>query len=557
MCDTAGKGQRARGKGGTATARHCVDRLPIAVLVCVCAALLPATCGAQGNPFRNVVNEPFATVCNGPQGAIVVNDGQWAMGNGQWGNDINDVTTAAAVKALATKAAIETQHAASDLRRATRPLRVLQARGLTLTGKSRYAGGVNSPHARVAFPRRVVHLREGKIVAPDLMRTLASGSKLGEPTNELTFTFEGFEAADQAAFEAYLAQALPKAYSIYGRPAFNLSVKIILDPDLHVLQGGIYDSAANEIRMSPLSGNFPEDSYILMILVLYAFHDDAAFFYDPWEEGFAGAAATAVQTSPGIAPGYNPIDPGPFYATSVYEPQNQPDLGGPTYYPASGFRGMLVWRVAMARSAWFKPYVEDNDFFKRFNQAYYAAHNAELPGSVPALRVLGSQVLPSVEGMPFQEWFQRQHVLDTSVRLGPKLFIWNIPLTQAVALIVEHFFVGLGGDEEPLGGQVRTTYWSYDFAVSLYAEEGNTIDIPASGEGAAQGQRRVGLLRALSRGRRSGADDARLVGARVGPAPHLIPAATADPGPGRAAGHQPGADAGGAMEPVPSRPRQV
>ncbi len=131
------------------------------------------------------MNDPFATVCNGPQGAIVVNDGQWATGNGQWGNDFNDVTTAAGAKALATKAAIETQHAVGGLSRAARPLQMLQSHGLSPTGPSRrrsgssdlrWGDGGTSPHAGIAFPRRVVHLREGKIVAPDLMRSLASGS---------------------------------------------------------------------------------------------------------------------------------------------------------------------------------------------------------------------------------------------------------------------------------------------------------------------------------------------------------------------------------------------
>ena len=111
-----------------------------------------------------------------------------------------------------------------------------------------------------------------------------------------------------------------------------------------------------------------------------------------------------IQTRPGVAPGYDPIDPGPFYATSVYEPQNQPDLGGPTFYPTSGWGGMLVWRVAMARSAWFKCWVEDASFFRNFNEAYYSSFTDTLPGDIPALRVLASQVLPSVEGMPFQEW---------------------------------------------------------------------------------------------------------------------------------------------------------
>ncbi|MCD6359453.1 MAG: hypothetical protein J7M38_01230 [Armatimonadetes bacterium] len=426
-------------------------------LLLACALLAGA---AAGSPFRNVVNKPFASVSNGPQGAIVVYD---------------DAAQTAATGMNGVRSAVAAQHSPQGLRRAQRTLRWLQRHGL------------KSPRAHLAFPRRVVHVKNGRIVAPDLMHAAQTSAKLGEPTNELRFTFEGFNDTERTQLQAYLDRALPKAYTIYGRPAFDLDVKIVLDPTLQVLQGGIYDAAANEIRMATLSGNLPEDTYVLMILVLYAFHDDAAFFYDAWEEGFAGAAATAIQTTPGVMPGYNPIDPGPFYATSVYEPQNQRDLGGPTFYPASGFRGMLVWRVAMARSAWFKCYIEDNDFFRRFNAAYYAAFDDTLAGDVPRLRVIGAGVLPQVEGMPFQEWFQRQCVLDTSERLGPKLFVWNIPLTDAVALIAEHFFSLPGGDEQPRGGQARTIYWSYDFAVSLYAEEGNIIDIPSTGPSAGEG----------------------------------------------------------------------
>jgi len=422
--------------------------------------MLCGSSGVEASGFRNVVNEPFATVSNGPQGAIVVED--------------NAMRTAGVRDAVG--AAIRAQHSAEALRRAEHSLRTLQRLGL------------KSQRARVSFPRRVVHVgADSRIIAPDLMRTRAAGEKLGEPTNELRVSFEGFSQADETALTDYLSRALPAAYNVYGRPAFDLDVTIRLDADLATIQGGVYDATTNEIRMAPLSGNFPEDSFVLLILVLQAFHDDAALFYDAWEQGLAGAAAKVIQTRPGIAPGYDPIDPGPFYATSVYEPQNQQDLGGPSFYPPSGWSGMLVWRVAMARSAWFKCWVEDHEFFRRFNEAYYRGFTDTLPGDVPALRVLASQVLPTVEGMPFQEWFQRQWVLDTSVRIGPKLFVWNIPLTQSVALIAEHFYTTFGGDEEPRGGQARTTYWSYDFRVSLYAEEGNTISIPATGEGAGEG----------------------------------------------------------------------
>lgn len=439
------------------TERGAVTRIR-GLAVMAALALIASVPVRAASPFRNVVNEPFATVSNGPQGAIVI--------------DESGMRPAGAAE---VKRAVEVQHAAAKLRRAEHTLRTLQSLGL------------KSPRARLAFPRRVVRVRDGQIVAPDLTTAQEMHTAVGGPTNELRFTFEGFTEADRTALSAYLERALPVAYSVYGRPAFDLDVTVVLDPDLDAIQGGVYDSAANQIRMAPLSGNFVEDSYILLILVLQAFHDDAAFFYDVWEEGFAGAAATVIQTRPGVAPGYDPIDPGPFYATSVYEPQNQPDLGGPTFYPASGFSGMLVWRVAMARSAWFKCWVEDNAFFRNFNQTYYANFSDTLPGDVPRLRVLAAGTLPSVEGMPFQEWFQRQWVFDTSVRIGPKLFVWNIPLTQAVALIAEHYYTTFEGDEQPRGGQARTTYWSYDFSVSLFAEEGNVISIPSSGAGAGEG----------------------------------------------------------------------
>lgn len=429
------------------------------VIVFGMIAMLSTAVLAAASPFENVVNEPFATVANGPQGAIVVDEAA--------------ISTMGAGDPISR--AIDAQHDLRSLRRAAHSLETLKRLGL------------KSPRAEARFPRRLVHVANGRIVAPDLMRTMQAGDGLGDPANQLRFTFEGFDEGTATSFRDYLSRALPVAYSVYGRPAFDLDVTVILDEELDALQGGIYDATTNEIRLAPPSGNFTEDSFILLVMVLQAFHDDAAFFYDAWEQGFAGAAATVIQTRPGVAPGYNPIDPGPFFATSVYEAQNQQALGGPTFFPDSGWAGMLVWRIAMSRSAWFKCWVEDPDFFRNFNEAYYAAFTPSLPGDIPALRVLASEVLPSVEGLPFQEWYQRQWVLDTSVRIGPKLFVWNIPLTQSVALIAEYFYTTFEGDEEPRGGQARTIYWSYDFRTSLYAEEGNTISIPATGDGAGEG----------------------------------------------------------------------
>lgn len=419
---------------------------------------LVVACQAGPNPFGNVSNVPFNTRCSGPQGAIVIEE-----------------PPAGGVSTMSTHSAVTTQHSTSNLA------------GTRVTLQRLKRAGVVSPDAEVRFPRTVVHTQNGKLVLPDLQQARVRGEQIGDPANRIAFEFEGFNSQDEEALRAYLDTAVPKARLIYGPPAFDITVTIIQDESINAIQGGTYDVTANEIHIPPLTGNFPEDTYILIMLVLNAFHDDAIVFYDAWEQGFIGAAAYIVQTTPGVSPGYNPIDPGPFYALSVYEPENQPELANPTFYPESGTDNMLVWRIAMARAAWLKCYIEDDQFFRDFNSAYYAAYDEDLPGNVPALKMLCRQVLPQVEGRPFFEWFETNYVLDTSTHLGPKLYVWNIPLEQSVALIAELYDTLPGGDEEVMGGQARTIYWSYDFSTKLYAEEGNVIDIADGGDSAGEG----------------------------------------------------------------------
>ena len=413
---------------------------------------------ADAARFYNIDNTPFATRTNGPQGAILIDDSRLGLRPQQ-----------------VTSLAMSAQHSVMSLRRAEHTMRLLQMLGL------------KSPDAQVRFPRMVYHLRNGRLVCPDLTRLQQTDGQLGSPTNEITFQFSGFPDNDEQALRAYLQGAVPKARLIYGPPAFDLTVTVVQDNAIQSIQGGFYDTATNEIHLPPLSGNFPEDSFVLLMLVLGAFHDEVAFFYDAWEQGFIGAAATAVQTTPGVSGAYDPVDPGPFYCLSVYECENQPALGNNTFYPDSGFAGMLVWRIAMARAAWFKCYIEDPEFFANFNRLYYQSYYGGLPGDVPGLKDVAAQVLPTVEGMSFYGWYERQYVLDTSIRTGSKLYTWNIPLEQSVALIVEHYLTGPDGDESPRGGQGRAIYWNYDFTLNLYAEEGNVIDVSASGDSAGEG----------------------------------------------------------------------
>jgi hypothetical protein len=406
--------------------------------------------------FNNTVNNRFASRCNGPQGAVVVphaRGGAPLMTPGQ---------------------AVYAQHSLSVLSRAANSFRRIQRLAHL------------NPRSQPRFPRTVVHTLNNQLIQPQLVHAAATGD-LGDPSNRLSFTFTGWSSGDQATLQAYLNNAMPKAYMTYGTPAFNLTVNIIQDATVNALQGGTYDTLTNELRIPPLSGNLPEDTYVLLMLVLNAFHDDVILYYDAWEQGFIGAAAYAIQTQPGVSPDFDPSLPGPFYALSVYEANNLPELGNSTFYPTSGAANMLVWRIAMARAAWLKCWIEDNNFFANFNAQYYANFVSSLPGDVPSLKEMAASVLPQVEGQPFEEWYEHQYVLDTSVHTGAKLFTWNAPLDQSVILIPELYETLPSGDERPFGGQATTIYWNYENALQLYAEEGNSITIPPGGTSAGEG----------------------------------------------------------------------
>ena len=263
----------------------------LTVTVMLGTGLLPA----QGaSPFHNTDNTPFRTRCNGPQGALLSPAPQPGL------------------QPLAAAPLAVGQHTPANLARAEHSLRLLQSMR------------VKSPRAEARFPRMMYQVANGQLVLPALVTAQAAGTAIGDPTNALTFQFQGFSTADQQALQAYLQAAYPKMRLIYGPPAFNLTITIVQDATIHAVQGGIYNVSTHEIRIPPLSGNFAEDTFSLCLLVLHAFHSEAAIFYDVWEEGMAGAAATVVQTTPGVSPGYDPVDPGPFYAWSVYEAENQP-----------------------------------------------------------------------------------------------------------------------------------------------------------------------------------------------------------------------------------------
>jgi hypothetical protein len=137
---------------------------------------------------------------------------------------------------------------------------------------------------------------------------------------------------------------------------------------------------------------------------------------------------------------------------------------------------MYLQRMQMAGSAWLKVYLEDPDFFKKFNAQYYAQYNPNEPiklsGDIPRLKAIAASVLSNggtVEGLPFDRWYERQYVLDTSVSFGRKIYAWVVPDradegqdNPGISIVLMYYLTTADGDEIPLNGVCYPIYWDYN-----------------------------------------------------------------------------------------------
>ncbi len=453
---------------------------PLVALVVV--ALCPW--GAWAAPFRTVVDEPFATVADGPPGAIVV--------------ELDRVPGSAdpRVRQRATWDAVWRQHNPARLAAAAKALRWLQRH------RSPWA-----PRCEPMFPRTVVYQRRGKLAfeAGRTVRTADVGTgALGGGSLTLTFEANSFTGTgERTALTNVFNAALPRITALYDAPAENVTVQVEEVPGLTTIQGGLYIPGlpTGRLQLPPFdpeapggpSGDLPV-LFVLVNLLVRAYHNTAFLWYDSWEEGFAQVVALDVmeQLYPLVDPAfYAAITPIPWYDSI-----NAPPLAGQSFYPASGYQGMLAWRAAAATAVWGKCLAQDRLFFKKFNAAYYVAHTPTLPGDVPALRSLAAGVVPTIEGLDFNTWFHLHHVLDNSVHQGEQLYTFMSFFPEGdqsdeytVALVFAHFYVNGSGDEQPLGGTATILYWDHDRTPpDIDAGTGaNQATIPATGEDAGIG----------------------------------------------------------------------
>jgi len=442
---------------------------------------------AQAQLYRNVVNRPFETVSNGPQNVIVVDIDRVGRSPGAIDRLIRERVERVARAQIA----------------GARPLiRLYKQLGLL------------PPDYRVPIMHTVVLRQRGQLVLP----TRTRDGELGNGT--LTFQFQDGDNPFPEGYKGLLQQVIrtvvPLIEAEYGKAARTLTITIVNYEDQigdrDAVVGGIYD-VSNSRFLFPLYRSPEAAAVNLLYLIVRAFHADVGFAYDAWEEGFARAVTTRIARSAGFrgitglqAEMIETVLTNTYDARPYYDAWNQPVLGSPGFIAPSLRQSPVVpgttggiWlvRYLMAGSAWLKLAVQYPLFFREFNARYYARYAPGLGGNVPQLLTIARETLiaqsgsatPTVEGVPFDQWYRRQWIFDTSVTYGRKLHAQMFPYSsnlqpgeEAVFTVFLTYFHTVrtsngGWDEALLNGTCYPIYWDFNYNRLTLSPQYERVDI--------------------------------------------------------------------------------
>nr|CAA9227506.1 hypothetical protein AVDCRST_MAG63-806 [uncultured Armatimonadetes bacterium] len=426
--------------------------------------VFPADSRAQR--YTNVVNNRFATVSSGPQSSLIVDVQAGAN---------RETVQQAVQRRLKADWTARGRALAPQIRQALKA-RLLKGNGV------------------VPVSTLVLTRQNGRMVLPAPTRQTG--------TNALTFSYSGWDGASEAFLRDFQQRAYPLIQNLYGAPFWSGNVEVVnagtLEssslPEVRRLAFGGYDVSAGRILLPIYSDgpnvNLQSVKHAYLLLMLHAFHGPAYLQYDAWEQGFTRAAASVIARQPDL--GFSDGSANNLYSLlRFYDLLNQPALGNPTFFPPSQtdipisgqftIAKMLFPRMGMSGAAWLKVFIENPNFFRAFNEAYYArlaqGDVQNLPGNVPALRGIAGGLVGGVEGLPFADWYERQYILDTSIAPGNKLYAYVIPFEpednngqreQSASVTLVYYRSLPNADEQLLNGRAYATYLDADnFALDL------------------------------------------------------------------------------------------
>ncbi len=307
-----------------------------------------------------------------------------------------------------------------------------------------------------------------------------------------------FPTTYKTLLEDTFTMARPAMNAVFGAPAVGGVVHISnYDADIqdrYAVGGGYYVPNAPvgpEIRF-PVYNSTVAASVNYVHCLLLAYQGLNPYPFDALNEGLVRAATMRVVRTPGSLPGspttgeVEAVLDSLYDISAFYDWYNQPALGSTkfiapnllnTQLPAGGSTGgIFLARYLMAGTAWSKVSTEHPGFIAEFNARYYLS-----PGSYTSMGdfvVLGQQVLDflvggvgTVEGMSFEDWVERQYILDVENTAGLKILVQPFPIQATggtsdfgvFAFDVNAFRTAANGDEALLAGTGYPLYWRPDF----------------------------------------------------------------------------------------------
>ena len=237
----------------------------------------------------------------------------------------------------------------------------------------------------------------------------------------------------------------PIIREIYGAPAQDMVLRIV--KDAAYVGTNVYLAGINEIRTSSI-GHWQ----LMTHEIIHAFHGHTHFENNQFwrfdsqlmgfEEGFAQAVSFLCMNRYAELYPDDPklFDPNKGYKSAFYQPttfadydfRNHSHLATGNFWSAAGAMGLAIERYDMAASAFLKFYIENNNFFKEYNQRYYDRLNSNnsVTPSRPLLVELTQEVQATVEGQNTTEWINKQHVLTCDYIFGDKIRVHSFLLTH-------------------------------------------------------------------------------------------------------------------------------
>ena len=247
---------------------------------------------------------------------------------------------------------------------------------------------------------------------------LSPGKLPSQLPNKLTFTFDSPEhpwTADELnIINNALADFSPVIETIYGEPAFTITVNVRKDPSITF--SGEYSPITKEIVL--------RDATQLDVLcheMIHAFRDENMLLINSYEEGMTRAVEVEVFNRLAAYTFWN--ENHSYMYDVYYEGLNRQVIGSQfgNFDYASPF---LLLRYDLAGYAWAKVFLENSNFFVDFNRTLYdrALLDPSTLSDVSILQDIASSLQPVVEGKPFLTWYEQQGIFDPSPKEGYFLY---------------------------------------------------------------------------------------------------------------------------------------